>query len=74
MSKKIILGVFVICLLAFVAVFAFAQNSSTTRWEYTAIIGNIDNANNLGRDGWELVTASEASGGKREMVFKRKLP
>jgi hypothetical protein len=63
MNRKIIIGALVVCLLALVTVFAFSQQSNTNvRWEYTSIDTynmSIENfttrANDLGRQGWELV-------------------
>ena len=69
MNKKFIFLAMVVCLLAFVAVIAFSQTGPNVRWEYTEIQINIDQANSLGREGWELVT--ESSGW---WVFKRRLP
>jgi hypothetical protein len=82
MNKKIILGVMLICLLAFVAVMAFSQSSPYVRWEYTILYSEtltreqfIASANALGWQGWELVTSANIArdiGGT--LVFKRRLP
>jgi hypothetical protein len=80
MNKKTIFLVMLVCLLAFVAVWSFAQNSPSIRWEYTAV-RVIDESstnqvtetcNRLGREGWELVTAN--SGSADMLIFKRRLP
>jgi len=55
MNKKIIIGILVICLLAFVAVIAFAQTSSNVRWEYRWSSGNTNVLNELGAQGWKVV-------------------
>lgn len=77
MNQKIIIGVLVVCLLTFVAVFAFSQSSSNVRWEYMFIEGwmsnHIQRANQLGREGWELITV-QGSGSGSEIIFKRRLP
>jgi len=83
MKKRIIFLVMLVCLLAFAAVLAFAQNNPNVRWEYSSIIiyeGNrsasnkdiIEQANRLGEKGWELVTTFEGS--SRGLLFKRRLP
>ena len=76
MNKKIIIGVLVVCLLAFVAVFAFSQSSANVRWEYTMLNTRdlsdnevISQANRLGQEGWELVLAGV--NGNYRMIFKR---
>ena len=84
MNKKIIIGALVICLLAFVAVFAFSQSSTNIRWEYTTFQSNdgygnmtkedLERANQLGREGWELVTASMNHNKQIIYIFKRRLP
>ena len=80
MNKKIIIGVLMFCLLAFAAVMAFSQNvpSGNVRWEYTTITFDIDRANQLGQQGWELVTSSAQTNGVSQssyfLVFKRRLP
>jgi len=80
MNKKIIVGVLVVCLLVFVAVMAFAQNSSNNRWEYRVLTldGQIDHseyrnefiqkANALGQEGWELIESNCWS-----FIFKRRI-
>ena len=80
MSKKIIIGILVICLLAFIAFFAFAQNTprNIDRWEYTTLVINnvdvfVERSNGLGREGWELVSTNFTSQSSL-MIFKRKLP
>ena len=75
MNKKIVIGAFVICLLAFVAVMAFSQSSANVRWEYMTLnwgsseSGFVARANELGQQSWELVTANTSSS-----AFKRRLP
>jgi hypothetical protein len=58
---------------------AFAQNRQNIQWEYTAFDTNyteldavIEEANKLGREGWELV-ANDSGYGNR-LIFKRRLP
>ena len=80
MNKKIIIGVLVTCLLAFVAVFAFSQSNTNVRWEYNLIMYDnnggertvIQRANELGKQGWELVSYTYGDYG--QMFFKRRLP
>jgi hypothetical protein len=69
MNKKIIVGVLVVCLLAFVVVFAFAQTGTGIRWEYI-YTGDYYELNDLGKQGWELVL-QDADG---DYVLKRRLP
>ena len=75
MNKKIIIGALVVCLLAFVAVFTFAQNipRNAERWEYmeTTIL-NITEYNRLGAEGWEWVSGHPRS--NSIIIFKRRLP
>ena len=76
MNKKLIFSVLLVCLLAVVAVVAFAQNTPNVRWEYRVIVANPptnENLNALGREGWELVTNSEDSV-NYNLIFKRRLP
>ena len=76
MNKKIIIGVLVVCLLAFVAVMAFSQNSPSVRWEYTTLMLRPDDSrfiqemNRLGQEGWELVSTPHFG----SQIFKRRLP
>ena len=75
MNKKLIFLVMLVCLLAFVAVWAFAQNDPGVRWEYTSLdySSNVmERANKLGTEGWELVQITGSSYGK--WIFKRRLP
>jgi len=83
MNKRIIFLVMLVCLLAFVAVLAFAQNNPNVRWEYTSIViydngraantqAILEGANRLGEKGWELVTTFE--GNSRGLIFKRRVP
>jgi hypothetical protein len=78
MNKKLIFLVMLVCLLAFVAVWSFAQNSPNVRWEYHIISTHeilvVDNSGNvrvgpemnrLGREGWEYIG---------DGFFKRRLP
>jgi hypothetical protein len=76
MNKKLILLVMTICLLAFVAVMAFSQTSPNVRWEYTTTNWIpreedrfVEKANELGRQGWELVAVDGIY-----TVYKRRLP
>jgi hypothetical protein len=74
MNKKLIFVIMLVCLLTFVAVMAFSQTSQNVRWEYTGdIVGGltsrVQRANQLGAEGWELVTVNGT-----EMIFKRRLP
>ncbi|MDR0301587.1 MAG: hypothetical protein LBI04_04640 [Treponema sp.] len=82
MKKKIIISLMVVCLLAFVTVLAFSQNSPSVRWEYRvlnlySVRGADDYAdlvptmNNLGKEGWECIGAPGAGD---EFIFKRRLP
>ena len=74
MKKKIIIGALVICLLAFVAVFAFSQSGSNVRWEYRLLRygSSMEEFNSLGAEGWEFVgTRSHDNLGN---IFKRRLP
>lgn len=89
MNKKIIISAIVICLLVFVAVLAFTQNSQNVRWEYTIrYIGQHDIsdpqknnyvksiANKLGEEGWELtsVLGGVPVNNITGLIFKRRLP
>jgi len=76
MNKKIIFLVLLVCLLAFVAVLAFAQNSTNVRWEYISVtVTDADQANWLGKEGWELTAATEKYGTiYQTLFFKRRLP
>ena len=71
MNKKIILGLMLVCLLAFGAIMACSQSSTNVRWEYTTYNDDdlIQGANNLGQEGWELVNVVN-----RTAFFKRRLP
>jgi len=77
--KNIIICVLVFCLLAFGAVMAFSQSvpSGNVRWEYTQLDTagglSINRANQLGQEGWEIVTNYESSS-SYFIVFKRRLP
>ena len=81
MNKKLIFTILFVCLLAFVAIWAFAQTSPNVRWEYTTLSFNqfnnnsinsfIQQANQLGQEGWEV--AANGAGGS-VVVFKRRLP
>jgi hypothetical protein len=76
MSKKLIFSGLLICLLVFVAVFAFAQNSPNVRWEYKVMAtsdASVQAFNSLGVDGWEIVTFGVV-GKFNNFVFKRRLP
>ena len=82
MSKKLIFSIMLVCLLAFVTVWAFAQNSPNVRWEYTSVKrttdrsstqadvnATIENINRLGQEGWELVLETNGY-----LYLKRRLP
>ena len=75
MNKKIIFLVMFACLLVFVAVWAFGQDSSGVRWEYTSIAvpaGEIvERANQLGSEGWELVSSNVGISSNVTLIFKR---
>jgi hypothetical protein len=79
-NKKLIFSVILAAfLLSFVAVMAFSQTSPSVRWEYTAFRPGdlsasnqvVQQANQLGREGWELVTFENGQG---TLLFKRRLP
>jgi hypothetical protein len=70
MKKKLIIGALVVCLLVFVAVFAFSQNSSNSRWEYTQCRYQTDQLNQLGAQGWEAVSSDH----RDNVLLKRRLP
>jgi hypothetical protein len=71
MNKKLVFSVMLICLLVFVAIFAFGQNSPNVRWEYYRLDNiSITEFNRLGAEGWELVVVLAPS----ISFFKRKLP
>ena len=78
MKKGIVffIVVLVFCLLAFVAVMAFVQNSPSVRWEYMMLDtlrlkdnDIIQRSNELGQQGWELVLSGV--NGNYRMIFKR---
>jgi len=78
MNKKIIFSLVLISLLVFVVVMAFSQNNLNFRWEYRAVeisgspINITENANKLGQEGWELVSAYETTN-HYCLIFKRRL-
>ena len=84
MNKKLISFVMLVCLLAFVAVWAFAQNSPNVRWEYRTVRIHVVNTadpaviiNPLGLEGWQLVSVSAGdanSSSNHYFHFKRRLP
>jgi hypothetical protein len=82
MNRKLIFLVLLVCLLAFVAVMAFSQTSSNTRWEYGTFSADADRdptpiLNQLGLEGWELVSVPMGSGsysGRHYFYLKRRLP
>ena len=83
MNKRTVIGVLVICLIAFVAVIAFAQGSPNIRWEYTVIdsatlspAGIQEQSNRLGQEGWQYISSTRCChrGAPAIMVFKRRLP
>ena len=80
MNKKLIFVALLVSLLLVVVVgVAFGQNSPSIRWEYQAInISrgiNIERLNELGGEGWELVTSAEtSSSASYTLIFKRRLP
>lgn len=48
------------------------QPSVSTMWEYATASGNrIEILNDFGRQGWELVTATEGQYGNTTLFFKR---
>ena len=73
MNKKLFFSVLLaVCLLTVVTVVVFAQSSTNVRWEYSSIrSANVERANELGRNGWELVAVNS---GYDEWIFKRRLP
>ncbi|MDR1466486.1 MAG: hypothetical protein LBI40_02570 [Treponema sp.] len=83
MKKKLIFSIMLVCVLVFVAVVAYAQNSPNVRWEYTTFdsadlnqAGIKTECNRLGLEGWEFVSATRDSNRSAPsiMVFKRRLP
>jgi hypothetical protein len=77
MNKKLIISVLlVVCLLAVAAVVSFAQPSPNVRWEYMVInTSYIEALNQLGREGWELVSTIGNPGANNDRhYFKRRLP
>jgi hypothetical protein len=83
MNKKLIFSVLlVICLLAVVSVVAFAQSSPNVRWEYRSFNGSrinqpaIDELNDLGKEGWELIAVSVVAQGNLSgsLVYYLKRP
>jgi hypothetical protein len=81
MNKKIIFSIMLVLLLAFVTVWAFAQNSPSIHWEYMLVNRrqmSQQQANKLGAEGWELVTYGMVGGGDTPawdtFIFKRRLP
>ena len=78
MNKIKILVVVLIFAVVVIGV-AFAQNAprNVERWEYTVLRGAnseshfIERANELGSQGWELVSATNWTGAA---TFKRRLP
>jgi hypothetical protein len=80
MNKKLIFAVMLVGLLAFVTVWAFAQNSPNVRWEYQFITVTSESeaksqSDVLGREGWELVSGSIKGGmNDKFLSFKRRLP
>jgi hypothetical protein len=79
MNKKLIFTVMLVCVLGFVAVLAFAQNNQNVRWEYFILNTRrssqelASRANELGQQGWELVTNNN-DGDYWYLMFKRRLP
>ena len=69
MKRKIVVVVLVICLLAFVAVFAFSQSSPNVRWEYRTC--HYSELNEFGAQGWEAVGNI---GERNYFLLKRRLP
>jgi hypothetical protein len=76
----------VVTLFGTAAIFCGAGSSGSGRWEYTFVSSKdnifhyedrreqfIQEANNLGKDGWELVSAPSWDG-RVGAIFKRKLP
>ena len=80
MNKKLIFSILLISLFVFVTVMAFSQTSPSTRWEYFIldVRNNVSNTrlNELGAEGWELVTSSAANNNTMvsTLYFKRRLP
>jgi hypothetical protein len=72
MNKNIVIGVFLICLLAFVAVFAFSQSNTSVRWEFMRVT-DFWQLNELGEQGWELVSVTD-SNARMNFFLKRRLP
>jgi len=74
MNKKLIIGVLIVCLMAFVAIMAFSQSNTIVRWEYIWITTNIQRANELGQEGWEMVGLGlNNNTGDAMMVLKRRV-
>ena len=70
MNKKLIFSVVLTCvLLTIVAVSVFAQTNPNVRWEYTTSGRNLERANELGQQGWELFTTCP----ERGWIYKRRL-
>jgi hypothetical protein len=69
----LLLLILIACLLG---VLVYTSVTGAERWEYSVVsLADTElkkEMNEMGREGWELVTARRTSGGSYEMVFKRR--